>query len=101
MVTGNVNGVSIRRLQIKGDQDHVSLCWQNMESLEDSRATESSVSNANLSNNGKRVEGAYGKPAEAGCARARLLAWFQNMVSGFSAPIPARTSLQRMRTSTK
>ena len=82
---------------VTGDQDHVSLCWQNMDALEDSRATDSCVSTANLSSNGKRVEGVYGERR----VRARLLAWFQSMVPGFGAPIPARTGLERIRTSTK
>jgi hypothetical protein len=82
---------------VTGDQDNVSLCWQNLDPLEDSRATDSSVSNANPSHNGKRVEEAYGDRR----VRARLLAWFQSMVPGLGAPIPARTGLEPIRTSTK
>ena len=86
---------------VTGDQDHVSLCWQNLDPLEDSRATGRSMSSANLLENGKRVEGVYGEPAEARRVSARLLAWVQSMVPGFGAPIPARTGLERTRTSTK
>jgi hypothetical protein len=93
MTTGNVHGVSIRHLPIKGEQSHVSLCWQNSDPLEDSRATGNSVSNGNLSNTGKRVEGRR--------VRARLLVWLRNMVASSSAPIPAGTGMQRIRTSTK
>lgn len=71
----------------------MSLCWQNLDPLEDSRATESSVSHTKLSNTGKRVE--------AGRVRAQLLVWLRNMVRGFNAPIPASTGMQRIRTSTK
>jgi hypothetical protein len=93
MTTGNVHGVSIRHLPIEGEQNHVSLCWQNLDPLEDRRATDSSVSNARLSNTGKRVEDRR--------VRARLLVWLRNMVASFSAPIPAGTGMQRIRTSTK
>ncbi len=91
MTTGNVHGVSIRHLPIEGD--HVSLCWQNLDPLEDRRTTDSSVSNARLPNTGKRVE--------ARRVRARLLVWFRNMAAGFNAPIPAGTGMPRIRTSTK
>jgi hypothetical protein len=93
MVTGNVHGVSSRHLPIKGEQNHVSLCWQNLDPLEDSRDMESSVSHTKLSNTGKRVE--------AGRVRSRLLVWLRNMVASFSVPIPASTGMQRIRTSTK
>lgn len=75
------------------------MCWQYPR--EDSRATDSSVSNASLSHNGKGVDGVYGELAEARRVRARLLAWFQSMVPGFGAPIPARTGLERIRPSTE
>ena len=86
---------------VTGDQDHVSLCWQNMDALEDSGATDSWVSKSNRSNNGKRAAGVYGERAEATRVSARLLAWFRVMVPGCSAPIPASTGLERIRTSTK
>jgi hypothetical protein len=75
----------------------VSLCWQNLDPLEDVRATDSSVSNANLSHNGKRVEEDYGERR----VRAWLLAWFRSMIPGLGAPIPASTGLEPIRTSTK
>ena len=63
----------------------MSLCWHNLEPREDSRAKES-----------ERVEGAEGERAEARRTRPWLLIRFQSLVAGFSAPIPARNSMQRM-----
>lgn len=79
----------------------MSLCWQDMEPLEDARATDASSSNANPSDKRKRAAGAYGKSAEARRVSARLLVWLQSILPVYSAPIPARICQERIRTATK
>jgi hypothetical protein len=71
----------------------MSLCWQNLDPLEDSCTTDNSVANANPSNASKLVE--------AGGALARLLVWCRSVVPDLSAPTPGATSLERIGTATK
>jgi hypothetical protein len=72
----------------------VSLCWQNLDPLEDSRATDNPVFN-----NGETAPGSDGEKAGATQMIARLRTWCRSVVPG--DPISAGSGIERIRKATE
>jgi hypothetical protein len=72
----------------------VSLCWQNLDPLEDSRATDNPVFNI-----GETAPGSDGEKAGATRMIARLRTWCRSVVP--SDPISAGNGIERIRKATE
>jgi hypothetical protein len=86
-VTGNGYRVSIRRWRNKGDKQ-VSLCWQNVDPLENSPSGDTFRSPAGALDAGTQSEATH--------AIARLLDWYRRVFSGSNV-----TGMKRIRTTSK
>jgi hypothetical protein len=79
--------VSIRDSENKGDVQ-VSLCWQNLDPLEDSLSADTSHARPPDTNN----------QSEAGHVIVRLVVRCRRLLFGLSDPTPAGTGMERIRT---